>query len=89
MPPPSGSGSASLRARRQLDVGLAEQRLLAQDRLRVGGDRRVGGVELDRRLGLAAVGELDVLDLADRDAGDAHVGLVASWVASLNGTVNR
>ena len=34
---------------RQLDVGLAEQRLLAQDRLRVGRDRRVLGVELDRR----------------------------------------
>ena len=38
-------------AARELDVGLAEQRLLAQDRLRVRGDRRVLRVDLDRRRG--------------------------------------
>ena len=43
-----------LAAGRDLDVGLAEQRLLAQDRLRVGGDRRVLRVDLDRRAGRVA-----------------------------------
>ena len=76
-------------ARGQLDVGLAEQRLLAEDRLGVRRDRRVLGVDRDRRVGEAVVGELDGVDLADGDTGDPHVGLAASWVASLNGTVNR
>ena len=63
-------------ARGQLDVGLAEQRLLAQDRPRVVGDRRVARVQLDRRLGVARVAQVDRLDLADRDAGDPHVRLL-------------
>ena len=77
--PPSGSCRLLAVAGRQLDVGLAEQRLLAQDRPRVGGDRRVGVVELDRRhrrVGVLALAELDLRHLADRDAGDPHVGLV-------------
>jgi hypothetical protein len=64
------------------DVGLTEQRFLAQDRLRVGGDRRELGVDLDHRLGEVATADPDVLgrqldrlDLADRDAADPHVGL--------------
>ena len=74
--PPSATGGASAAARRELDVGLAEQRLLAQDRARVGGQRRVLGVELDHhdRAPGALVG-LDRLHLADRHAGDPHVGL--------------
>ncbi len=44
------------RARGDLDVGLAQQRLLAQDRLRVGVDRRVLGEHLDRRRLAVGVG---------------------------------
>jgi hypothetical protein len=63
--------------RRQLRVGLAEQRLLAQDELRVLRDRRVLRVDVERDLGRhAALVELLRLDLADRDPGHAHVGLV-------------
>ena len=87
--PPSGSVGALAVAGGQLDVGLAEQRLLAQDRPGVVGDRRVLAVELDRRVGEPVVREVDRLHLADRDPGDPHVGLTASCVASLNGTVNR
>ena len=67
----------------ELDVGLAEQRLLAQDRLRVGGDRRELRLDLDLGLGrvlavdpLIGRGQLDRLHLADRDAADPHVGLL-------------
>jgi hypothetical protein len=70
-------GLRRLRARRELDVGLAQQRLLAQDRVGVGRDRRVLVLELDRHVGQAgALVGLEVLDLADRHAGDAHVGLL-------------
>ena len=75
--PPSGIVRRRRAAGRQLDVGLAEQRLLAQDRPRVRRQRRVARVELDHDVRAAGrlVG-LDRLDLADRDAGDAHVGLL-------------
>ena len=64
------------RPRRELDVGLAEQRLLAQDGPRVRRQRRVAGIQLDRRHGPARlVVRLELLDLADRHAGDPHVGL--------------
>ena len=64
-------------ARGQFDVGLAEQRLGAQDRPRVRRDRRVLVVDVDRGQRLFAVGrQVDVLHLADRDAGDPHVGLL-------------
>ena len=49
--PPSASIAAAAIARRELHVGLAEQRLLAQDRLGVLRDRRVLVVELDHRGG--------------------------------------
>ena len=48
-----------LGAGRELDVRLAQERLLAERRLGVRRDRRVGGVELDRRLGLPVVVQLD------------------------------
>ena len=62
--------------RRELDVGLAQQRLLAQDRARVRGHRRVPRLQLDRhgRPAGLIVG-LDRLDPPDRHAGDPHVGL--------------
>ena len=63
-------------ARRELHVGLAQQRLLAQDRLRVRRQRRVARLQLD--LDVRAPGDLvrrDLLDLADRHAADPHVGL--------------
>ena len=63
-------------AGRQFDVGLGEQRLGAQDRPRVLGDRRVLGVDLDRRDRQLVGVALDVLDFADVDAGDPHVGLL-------------
>src|SRR5215211_3351536 len=66
----------------ELDVGLAEQRLLPQDRARVRVDGRELRVDLDRRLGrvlprdtLIGGRELDRLDLPDRDARDPYVGL--------------
>ena len=48
--PPSGSFGGRRPAGRQLDVGLAEQRLLAQHRAGVARQRRVALVELDRRV---------------------------------------
>ena len=75
-------GLPGLLPERQLDVGLAEQRLLAQDRPGVAGDRRELGFDLDLRLGrvlavdpLVDRRQLDRLDLADRDAADPHVRL--------------
>ena len=71
-----GDPGAVAAARGQLDVGLAEQRLGAQGRAGVGGQRRVGVVDVDRRQRVLAVGrERHVADFADRDAGDADVGL--------------
>ena len=78
-----GRIASGLRAGGQLDVGLAEERLLAKDGLGVGGDRRVLRVDLDHGLsGVLAVHALvgrrqgNGLDLADRDAADADVGLL-------------
>ena len=51
---PSLSVGASLLPVVELDVRLAEQRLLAQDRPRVGAQRRVLAVDLDRRDGVLA-----------------------------------
>ena len=63
--------------RRQLDVGLAEQRLLAQDRVAVLRDRRVRRVELDLHdRARAALVELLRLHLADVHAGHPHVRLL-------------
>ena len=63
--------------RRQLDVGLAEQRLLAQDRVGVLRDRRVRRVQLDLHdRARAALVELLRLHLADVHAGHPHVGLL-------------
>ena len=69
----------ALVARRHLDVGLAQQRLLAQDRARVLGDRRVLAGDLDRRDGAVGMRRVDrlVAHLADAHAGHAHVGLEA------------
>jgi hypothetical protein len=71
------------RARGELDVGLAEQGLLAQDRSRVARDRRELGLDLDLDLGgvlaadpLVVRGQLDRLHLADRHAPDPHVRLL-------------
>ena len=73
-----------LAPRRQLDVGLALQGLLADDRARVGADRRVLRLDLELRGGRvlpvdADVGrrQLDRLHRADGDAADPHVGLDA------------
>ena len=73
---------ARLRARGELDVRLAEQRLLPQDRPRVLRDRRELRLDLDLGLGrvlavdpLVRRRELDRLHLADRDPADAHVRL--------------
>ena len=71
-----GQQAVLLVAGRQLDVRLAEQRLRAQDRARVSRDRRVALVELDRRVGRLAGAELELDDLADGHAGDAHVRLL-------------
>ena len=75
-----------LAARGELDVGLAQQRLLAQDRLRVRGDRRVLGIDLHHRAGrVAELGlvlalvlrdQLELVDLADGDAADPDLGLL-------------
>jgi hypothetical protein len=67
----------ALVAGRELDVGLAQQRLLAQDRVGVAGDRRELARELDRRHRAAGVRGVKRLDahLADADARHAHVGL--------------
>ena len=64
-------------ARGQLDVGLAEQRLGAQDRPRAARDRPVLGRRC--RSSPAPVrrrAQIDRLHFADRDAGDPHVGLL-------------
>ena len=76
--PPVLALRVDLGAGGELDVGLAQQRLLAQDRLRVRGDRRVLRVDLDRRRGsrCPSGGQLEVLHLADGDAADADVGLL-------------
>ena len=87
--PFSATVPALVRARRQLDVGLAEQRLLAQDRPRVLRDRRVLGVELDRRVARRRSSwsaSID-LDLAHRDAGDPDVGLRRQLRGLLEGDV--
>jgi hypothetical protein len=63
-------------ARRDVDVGLAEDRLLAQDRGRALAQRHVLALQLERRERPVAVRvELLAHDLADRHAGDPHVGL--------------
>jgi hypothetical protein len=64
------------RSLRQLDVDLPQQRLLAQHRARVRRDRRELGVDLhlDQRPACRPVGLR--LDPADREPGDAHLGLV-------------
>jgi hypothetical protein len=63
----------------ELDVGLAQQRLLPQHRPGVGRDRRVAAVDLeggDRQVPVRArVLEVDRLHLADRDVRDADVRL--------------
>ena len=65
-------------AGRQLDVGLAEQRLLAQDRARVARDRRVLRVDVERGGGgVAAPVELLREHLSDGDPGDPDVGLLS------------
>ena len=73
--------AAGLGAGRQLDVGLAQKRLLAQDRFRVSGDRRVlrpdlqhcfgGVVALDPLVGRR---QFDLLHLADGHAADPDIG---------------
>ena len=69
--------AAAALAGRQLHVGLSEQRLLPQDRLRVLGHRGVALAHVDRdhRAGAALV-ELHPHDLAHVHAGDAHVRLL-------------
>ena len=71
----SGRSPLSSVARRQLDVGLAEERLQPQRRPRVLRDRRVRGVDLDldARRGLDLLG---LLHVAHGHARDAHVGVV-------------
>jgi hypothetical protein len=71
-----GQGRHPGRSGRELDVGLPEQRRLAQDGLGVGGDRGVLLLELDlgQRAGAALV-EVLGLDLAHVDPRDPHVGL--------------
>ena len=64
-----------LGARGELDVGLPQQRLLAQDRAGVVGDRRVPLIDLELGVGEPLVAELDRLDATDRDSGDSDVGL--------------
>ncbi len=75
-------GLAGLRAGRELDVGLAQERLLAQDRPGVFGDRRELGTDLEHGLGrvvaldpLVRGRQADLLHLADGDAADPDVGL--------------
>ena len=76
-------------AGRQFDVGLAEQRLRPQDRPRAPRQRRVLVFDVDRRLRLLAVGRLfDRLHLADRDAGDPHVGLFGELGRLLEGDLD-
>ncbi len=71
-----GQLRAVARAGGEFDVGLAEQRLGAQDRPGRLGQRRVLVVDVDRRQRLLAVRRQgDALDFADVDAGDADVGL--------------
>ena len=75
-------------ARRQLHVGLAQQRLLAQDRARVRRQRRVARAQLD--LDVRAARDLvrrDLLDLADGHAGDPDVGLQRELVGLEEGRV--
>ena len=63
--------------RRELHVGLAQQRLLAQDRARVPRDRGVLAVDVERHGRRdAALVELLRTDLAHGDARDPHVGLL-------------
>ena len=65
----------SPRARRELHVRLAQQRLLAQDRVHVRAKR--GVLRVDRKDGARPVPVLALRrDLADRHAGDADVGLL-------------
>ena len=70
--------AVELRAGGELDVGLAEQRLLAQDRpARPRRSARTRGRSPSSAAGRVAVlGQLEVLDLADRDAADPDVGLL-------------
>jgi len=64
-------------AGRDVHVGLAQQRLLAEHRARVLGDRRVLVLDLHRDdRARAALVELLLLDLADVDAGDPDVGFL-------------
>ena len=69
----------ALVTRRHLDVGLAQQRLLAQDGAGVLGDRRVLAVELEGGHGAVGMRGVDrlVAHLAHADAGHPHVGLQA------------
>ena len=61
--------------RDQLHVGLAQQRLLAQDRVHVRADRRVAPGDLERRVRAAFLVVLDRHHMPDVHAADAHVGL--------------
>ena len=64
-------------ARRELDVGLAQQALLAEDRARVAADRSEAVVQLHlHRRGAPAGTELLRLDLADVHARHPDVGLL-------------
>ena len=75
-PPVLGDLRSALGAGRELDVGLTEQRLLAQDRAAVLGQGRVLVLQLDGRVGAPVVAEIDLLDPADVDPGDPHVGFL-------------
>ncbi len=74
----------------ELDVGLAEQRLLPQDRPRVGRDRRELGVDLERRVGELPASESSIALTLPTETPEIRTSdSTASWVASWNGTVTR
>ena len=72
-------------ARRELDVGLPEDGLVAEDGARVIGERRVLVVDAELHLGHAVLRDVDLLDAADRVAG--HADLVA--LDQLTGVLER
>ena len=70
-----GEVRAALALGDQLHVGLAEQRLLANDRVHVGAHRRVLAGDFDRRVRAPVAAEVQRDHVSDVDAADAHVRL--------------
>ena len=87
--PPSRRNGAGLALGDQLHVGLAQQRLLAQDRVHVRAHRRVLAGDFERRVGAPVLAEFQRDDVTDVDAAMRTSDCSASASVRGKATVKR